>query len=92
MVRPAMQVTTTTQPAGASDADTVAVGVFEGEEPPAQAPSQLGELLASGEAARTFKALALAHGAGKRWLIVGLGSRADFTPEGARVASQRFWP
>ena len=50
-------------------------------------PPQLGELLASGEARRSFKALALTHAEGKRWLLVGLGAREDFTPERARVAA-----
>ena len=29
----------------------------------------------------------MAHADGKRWLLVGLGKRADFTPERARVAA-----
>jgi leucyl aminopeptidase len=75
----------------ATDADTVVVGLFEGEEPRAGAggrvPDPLGELVASGEAQRSFKALALTHADGKRWLTVGLGARKDFTPERARVAA-----
>jgi leucyl aminopeptidase len=80
----------------ATDADTVVVGLFESEEPRTDAggqpgrggvPHQLGELLASGEAQRSFKALALTHAEGKRWLTVGLGARKDFTPERARVAA-----
>jgi leucyl aminopeptidase len=71
----------------ATEADTVVVGLFEGEEPRSNAPAQLGELLASGEAQRSFKALALTHADGKRWLTVGLGARKDFTPERARVAA-----
>jgi leucyl aminopeptidase len=80
----------------ATDADTVVVGLFEGEEPRADAggragrggvPHQLGELLVSGEAQRSFKALALTHVKGMRWLTVGLGPRKDFTPERARVAA-----
>ncbi len=86
MVR-AMYVSATVQTAGISDADTVAVGVFDGEDPPALAPAQLGELLGSGEARRSFKALAQTHVDGKRWLLVGLGPRAEFTPERARVAA-----
>ena len=43
--------------------------------------------MASGEAQRSFKALALTHADGKRWLTVGLGARKDFTPERARVAA-----
>jgi len=82
-----VQVSATTQPGGSTDADTVAVGVFDGEELPRDAPAQVGELLASGEARRSFKALALAHAEGRRWLLVGLGARAELTPERARVAA-----
>ncbi len=82
-----MRVSATEQPGGASAADTVATAVFEGEDPPAGAPAQLGELLASGEASRSFKKLALTHAEGKRRLLVGLGPRAELTPERARVAA-----
>ena len=54
---------------------------------PTGRPRRSRELLASGEARRSFKALALAHADGKRWLLVGLGAREDFTPERARVAA-----
>jgi leucyl aminopeptidase len=82
-----VNVSWTTEPAAATTADTVAIGVFEGAETPSGAPAQVGELLASGEARRSFKALALAHADGKRWLVVGLGEHSDFTPERARVAA-----
>ena len=82
-----MEVSATTQPAAATDADTVAVGVFADEELGEQAPPEVRALLESGEAARSPKSLALAHAAGKRWLLVGLGARAGFDPEGARVAA-----
>jgi len=82
-----MHVSATAQPPAATDADTVAIGVFEGEQPAAGAPAELGELLASGEGSRAFKKLALTHAEGRRWLLVGLGARADFTPERARVAA-----
>ena len=68
-------------------ADTVAIGLFEGEDAPAGAPEQVGELLSSGEARASFKSLGLTHAEGKRWLTVGLGAREDFTPERARVAA-----
>jgi leucyl aminopeptidase len=78
----------------ATDADTVVVGLFEGEEPregiPVEqggTPEQVGELVASGEAQRSFKALAVTHAEGKRWLAVGLGPRDEFTPERARVVA-----
>ena len=72
---------------GQNDADTVVVGVFAGSETPTGAPPEVAELLVSGEARRAPKSLALAHAQGKRWLIVGLGEREDFTPERARVAA-----
>jgi leucyl aminopeptidase len=75
------------QPSRTIDADTIAVGIFAGETPPSDSPSQLGELIATGEGRRSFKALAVTHAEGKRWLLVGLGDRADFTPERARVAA-----
>jgi leucyl aminopeptidase len=61
--------------------------VFVGEEPPAGTPAELAELLRSGEARRSLKALGLAHAQGKRWLTVGLGKREQFTPERARTVA-----
>lgn len=84
---PRMQISAITQPARTVDADTVAVGIFDGEGPPQGSPAELEELLSSGEARRSFKALALTHADGRRWLVVGLGKREDFTPERARVAA-----
>jgi leucyl aminopeptidase len=72
---------------GASDADTIALAVFEGEPAPDDAPPEAAELLASGEAKAARKALALAHADGKRWLLVGMGKRDALTPETARVAA-----
>jgi leucyl aminopeptidase len=82
-----MQISAMTQPTRTIDADTIAVGVFAGETPPSESPSQLGELLSTGEARGSFKSLALTHAEGKRWLLVGLGDRAEFTTERARVAA-----
>ena len=82
-----MLVSTTTEDPLASDADTVAIGVFEGEDPGGSLPGELAQLSASGEARRALGSLALTHAAGKRWLLVGLGKREDFTPEKARVAA-----
>ena len=82
-----MRVSATTTPCLKSDADTVALGVFEDEELAEGPPEELGEMLASGEARRSFKALAVAHAQGKRWLLVGLGARTEFTPEHGRVAA-----
>jgi leucyl aminopeptidase len=82
-----MQISATARPARTTDADTVALGLFDGEQLPPESPTQLAELLDSGEARTSFKSLALAHADGKRWLLVGLGARAQFTPERARVAA-----
>ena len=82
-----VQVSATTQRAGDSDADTVVIGLFDGEQPTGEIPAEVSGLVESGEAKGSFKALALTHAEGKRWLTVGLGARKDFTPEHARVAA-----
>jgi leucyl aminopeptidase len=83
-----MDVSATTAAPVDTAADTVALGVFAGKAIPHDlegAPLQA--LLDAGEARTTFKHLAVTHAAGKRWILVGLGSRDDFTPERARVAA-----
>src|SRR5215213_9997549 len=83
-----MRVRSTTDAPPDTDADTVAIGIFEGEDVAHDldgAPLQA--LLDSGEARRGFKKLALTHAAGKRWLLVGLGARDAFDGERARVAA-----
>jgi leucyl aminopeptidase len=82
-----MDVSATTQPGAGTDADTVAVGIFEGEDAPSGLPDAAAQLIAAGEARGTPKALAVAHADGRRWLLVGLGKRRDFTPERARSAA-----
>jgi leucyl aminopeptidase len=82
-----MEVSATTQPGGASGADTVVLGVFDGEPASADAPQQVDRLFSTGEARSSFKSLALAHADDIRWLLVGLGQRDEFTPERARVAA-----
>jgi leucyl aminopeptidase len=86
-----VDVSATTEPGAASAADTIAVGLFDGDRPrvggSGELPPAAAELLASGEARATFRALALAHADGRRWLLVGLGGRGDFTPERARVVA-----
>jgi leucyl aminopeptidase len=77
---------TTTAPVD-THADTVAVGVFDGKGVPHDVDGALGALLEAGEARTTFKHLAVTHTAGKRWILVGLGSRDDFTAERGRVAA-----
>jgi leucyl aminopeptidase len=88
MVRPVVKVSATAKSPAETTADTIAVGVFEGAQTPAGAPQEVAALLKSGEAKRSLKALAVTHDArGKRWLTVGLGKRAELTPERARVAA-----
>jgi leucyl aminopeptidase len=72
----------------ATGADTIVVGVFEGEDVAHDLPgSALAELLASGEARREFKRLATTHAGGVRVILVGLGERAEFDGERARLAA-----
>ncbi len=71
------------------DADTVAAGLFEGEKAPAGAPDAVVQLLASGEARARPGSIALAHADGRRWVLVGMGARADLTPDRARVAAAK---
>lgn len=83
-----MHASATTQTPAETGADTVVVGAFEGEDVAHDLDgAPLGALLASGEARSAFKHLALAHASGRRWLLVGLGARADFDAERARVAA-----
>jgi leucyl aminopeptidase len=82
-----MNISATTQPGASTDADTVAVGIFDGEEVPGELPDAAAQLIAAGEARGTPKALAVAHADGRRWLLVGLGKRKDLTPESARAAA-----
>ncbi len=83
-----MNASATTEPPIKTAADTVVVGVFEDE---GIAHDLEGGLLAgmldSGEAKRRFRHVAVAHGEGKRWVLVGLGARTKFDPERARVAA-----
>jgi leucyl aminopeptidase len=83
-----MRASATTDAPAATDADTIAVGVFEGKGIPHDLDgAPLTALLDSGEARSTFKHLALEHAEGRRWLVVGLGSRDAFDAERARVVA-----
>jgi leucyl aminopeptidase len=69
-------------------ANTIVVGVFEGERVAHDVPGEpLGALLQSGEAATAFKRLAVTHAQDRRFILIGLGAREDFDPERARVAA-----
>ena len=83
-----MRVEATTQSPVATAADTIAVGLVEGEGIPHDTPDgALGALVASGEAKARARHLALTHAGGKRCLVVGLGRREDLDGEVARAAA-----
>jgi leucyl aminopeptidase len=85
---PPVQVEATTDAPLQTDADTIVVGLIAGE----GVPHDVGEdvlsgLLEAGEAKASHKKLAVAHAEGKRWILVGLGERAELTPARARAAA-----
>jgi leucyl aminopeptidase len=83
-----MRVTATTQNARDTAADTIVVGVFEGEDVAHDVQDGvLQGLLESGEGRRGFRKVAVAHAEGKRWILLGLGERERFDAERARVAA-----
>jgi leucyl aminopeptidase len=85
-----MQVSTTTSAPIDTHADTVAVGVFDGEGVAHDTPGgELQALLESGEAKTTFKHLAMTHVEGRRWIVAGLGARDRFDAERARVIAAK---
>jgi leucyl aminopeptidase len=89
MVASVVMVTLTTADPQATDADTVVVPLFAGDPVPTGAPGDVSELLARGEARSSFKALAITHAEGKRWLTIGMGKAEELTPERARVAAAK---
>ncbi|MGA2928885.1 MAG: leucyl aminopeptidase [Solirubrobacteraceae bacterium] len=83
-----MLVEPTTEAPLCTNADTIVIGVFEGEEVAHDVGDEvLGALLASGEARRDFKHLAVTHADGRRLILIGLGAREQFDSERARVAA-----
>jgi leucyl aminopeptidase len=83
-----MRIAATTDGPLATSADTVAVGVFDGEDVAHDvADRTLQRLLERGEARRAFRHLAVAHAEERRWIVVGLGVRAAFDAERARIAA-----
>jgi leucyl aminopeptidase len=81
---PAVHVALTTEDVFATDADTIAVGIFEAESVDS-APLQV--LVDAGEAKPAFKHLAVTHAEGRRLIAAGLGARDQFDPERARIAA-----
>lgn len=71
-----------------TDADTIAIGVFDGKGVAHDVEDgALQALLDRGEARTSFRHLAVTHAAGKRWILCGLGSRDAFDGERARRAA-----
>jgi leucyl aminopeptidase len=78
---------TTALPADA-DADTVVIGVLEDEKVHHDVDGgALNGLIAAGEAKSKHRHLAVTHGAGKRWILVGLGARDKLDGERVRAAA-----
>src|SRR5919199_4340412 len=83
-----MRVSSTTSSPSDSGADTLAIGVFDGETVAHDVKgSALQRLIDAGEARTAFRHVSVAHAPARRWLIVGLGPRSEFTPERARIAA-----
>src|SRR3954469_19115110 len=83
-----MRVSSTTSSPPDTGADTLAIGVFDGETVAHDVKgSALQRVIDSGEARTAFRHVAVAHADDRRWLIVGLGPRSQFTPEKARIAA-----
>jgi leucyl aminopeptidase len=82
-----MRVRSTTDSPPATGADTIAVGVFEGEKIAHDVDGVLQGLVDSGEARSGLRKLAVAHAGGHRYVLVGLGERDEFDAERARAAA-----
>jgi leucyl aminopeptidase len=83
-----VDVEATTESPLSAAADTIALGIFDGEDvASALPPAPLRALLDSGEARHSFRHVAVTHVDGRRVILVGLGARDEFDPERARVAA-----
>jgi leucyl aminopeptidase len=83
-----MRVRATTDSPAATGADTIAIGLFEGEGVAHDLDGgALGALVDAGEARASLRKVAVAHAGDRRWLLVGLGARGEFDAERARVAA-----
>jgi len=80
-------VESTTELPQDADADTVVIGVLEDEKIHHDVDGILNGLVAAGEAKAKHRHLAVAHAGGRRWVLVGLGSRAELDGERVRVAT-----
>ncbi len=82
-----MIVETTTALPQDADADTVVIGVLEGEPIHHDVDGVLNGLVSAGEAKAKHRHLAVGHAGGKRWVLVGLGRRDQLDGERVRVAA-----
>lgn len=85
-----MEITATTSAPLETGADTIVIGLIEGEGVPHDLEGgELTALIEAGEAKTTSNHLAVTHAAGARWILVGLGARDALTAERARVAAAK---
>src|SRR5919197_470042 len=82
-----MRVSSTPQAPPETRADTIAVGVFEGEAIAHDVDGVLQGLVDAGEARAGLRKVAVAHAGGRRYVLAGLGKRDEFDDERARVAA-----
>ena len=82
-----MNTESTTALPAETDADTVVLGVLDGEGIAHDVDDVLQGLVDAGEAKAKHRHLAVAHAAGKRWILVGLGKRAELDAERVRIAA-----
>ncbi len=82
-----MRVRSTTEAPPDTGADTIAVGVFDGEPIAHDVDGVLQGFVDSGEARSGLRKVAVAHAGGRRYVLAGLGSREKFDDEAARVAA-----
>lgn len=84
-----MEITATTSAPLETGADTIVVGLVEGEGVAHDVEGVLTALLERGEAKPSHGHVAVTHAAGARWVLVGLGSRDDLDAERTRVAAAK---
>lgn len=82
-----MIVESTTELPQDTDADTVVLGVLEGEKIHHDIDGVLNGLVAAGESKAKHRHLAVGHAGAKRWVLVGLGKRDELDAEKVRVAA-----
>jgi len=83
-----MRIAATTDAPLETSADTIVVGVFDGEDVAHDVGGgTLQRLLDRGEARRAFKHLAVAHAEERRFVVAGLGTRDAFDAERARIVA-----